>query len=163
MNQPRADSTPTCDRCRKPLADLPCRACGGRGTYRRWLLFQRQCAVCAGRGRSLRCPDELRHIAEDLKLPPGRRADAVYRQFKRVPPAASSSLPRPGPPGRRAIPPRVPPPWDASYPNPWHPMHPRNPRNQPFSPLNPNSPTSPNNPLNPLNPNSPLHRKPFKK
>lgn len=163
MNTRQANPVPSCDRCGKPLKYAPCAACGARGSYRDWMIFKRECAACSGSGRVLRCPDELQHIFEDLRLPAKLGAKSVYRSFQRgaagkAPSGAQAPRPILKPPAKQPIPP----PWSASYPNPWHPMHPRNPRNQPFHPLNPNSPTNPNNPMNPLNPNNPLNRKPFK-
>jgi hypothetical protein len=172
MKKNRASSTQTCDRCGEQLKRVACGACDGKGYYREWIIFKKECMACSGSGRILRCPNEYRHVVKDLNLSPKLGTKPLYRGFRKSPsPKISSSIAVSRtittPPARRTIirppaRPHIPPPWHPSYPNPWHPMHPRNPRNQPFNPLNPNSPTNPNNPMNPMNPNNPMRRKPFK-
>jgi hypothetical protein len=156
----------TCDRCGTPLENTECRVCNGKGYYRELLIFKTDCEACSGSGRVLRCPNEYRHILDDLNLSSNYSARSIYKGFQ------NSTFPKPKSgfntrlTGTKPGQPQVPPPWHPSYPNPWHPMHPRNPRNQPFNPLNPNSPTNPMNPRNPhhpLNPNNPINKGPFKK
>lgn len=154
-------STPAvCDRCAEQLEYVACRACGGKGYFRVWIFFKRECGVCSGSGSVLRCPNEYQHIVEDFKLSRRPSVSSLYKNFRNVPlPKTQSGSKKPltitNPPPRL----QIPPPWHPSYPNPWHPMHPRNPRNQPFSPMNPNSPTNPNNPMNPMNPINRMRRK----
>ncbi len=155
-------SAQVCDHCGKQLKNVPCSVCDGKGYYREWVIFKKDCEMCSGSGRVLRCPDELKHIIEDLKLPPKYETRSIYKNFQKntSPKPLTTTLKTPLITPKPPVQPQIPPPWHPSYPNPWHPMHPRNPRNQPFSPLNPNSPTNPNNPLNP---NNPINRRPFKK
>jgi hypothetical protein len=160
MSKIPANSSEICGRCTKPLKEAACSACGGRGSYPVWIFFSRECGVCDGSGRVLRCPDEYGHILEDLNLPTRHTARSLYRDFRGIrPQAAPSAVEKQLATTRPSPQPKIPPPWHPSYPFPWHPGHPRNPRNQLFNPMNPNSPTNPANPLSPLNPNNPLRRK----
>lgn len=168
MSQKKGSSIEVCRRCAKPLQRTVCLACGGKGYYRVWLFFRRDCEACSASGSVLRCPNEFQHIREDLKLPHSYTAASLYKSFRygtvpRTPLGAKGaaripSASRYSPKVPRSVPPQVPPPWHPSYPNPWHPAHPQNPMNQPFHPMNPNSPSNPNNPMNPMNPNNPMNR-----
>lgn len=146
-----------CAVCKKPLRNLICYNCNGRG-YLRWQLvsgsrgLKRTCWACGGRGTRLRCPDERQHIWKDFLSPGGR---GIYTGPKklRLPIRGYTGARKPGLPARdyrgpkkpkfvtvsdlireRKVPPpnhpywkRTIPAWDPRYPKAWHPNHPRNP------------------------------------
>lgn len=57
----------TCSSCGKPLSHQACIACEGSGFTRELALIKRECTVCHGSGRVLRCEDEFKHIVDDFK------------------------------------------------------------------------------------------------
>lgn len=158
MSKRKENSKNVCDKCGSKIKYFQCSACGGSGYYREWIFFKRDCGLCSGTGKVLRCPNEFKHIIEDLKLSRTLSTNSLYRNFR-------TNAPRRTTLGQTNLLPdtsfsrtQIPPPWHASYPNPWHPFHPNNPRNQPFNPVNPNSPNNPNNINNPNNPMNPMNR-----
>ena len=135
-----------CTRCGKPLQNLPCYVCKGKGYIRESVFMKRQCTACNGRGTRLRCPDELSHKLRDHRL----HRQAIYRNTLKN--RTSGTI------GQGVYKPKHKP----QYPPRWHPMHPQyrmNPTNpmSPRHPMNPMNPMSPRHPLNPMNPMSPRH------
>jgi hypothetical protein len=158
MGKKATNKKDVCLICAKELKPAVCKVCDGKGYYRVWLVIKRDCAICSGSGRALRCPNEYQHVIKDLNFSQQYSANSLYKNFRKMPlPKTPSVAKKPVRPILRPQRPQVPPPWHPSYPSPWHPMHPRNPRNQPLNPLNPNSPNNPNNPMKPLNPMNPLN------
>lgn len=146
----RSKPVALCEKCKKPLQLTACSACDGKGYQREWLLFKRDCEVCQGTGRVLRCPDAYQHALDSLKAFKGINPSPISpaKWNGKITSLSSNSLKTRVPPKQ----PQVPPPW----------LQPNNPMN-PNSPLNPNNPLNPNSLRNPNNPNSPLYKNPFKK
>lgn len=150
----KEESQPLCGRCKKPLENVPCKACNGQGYYKEWVVTKKVCHFCNGSGQVLRCPDEAKHIFEDFKIPKNINTERIYQTFRKGKPFTHPSAQTYGlakPPDTKVIPP----PWAPNYPNPWHPNHPLNPNN-PNSPIarNLSKPDFPNNPFNWNNPAS---------
>ena len=164
----QAEQHQYCAKCGEPLQELSCQYCNGKGFVRRWLLFKNECSVCHGTGTSIRCPDEVLHILEDLRA--ARAASTSPRKINSQKGGMRSKanlLPDPKPIGSKPgnpnnLKPRLhqnfkppnqplsphPGPWNAAYPNPWHPAHPRHPK--PWDAAYPN----------PWHPAHPRHRPP---
>jgi hypothetical protein len=134
----KTKSTPLCDKCKKPLEDITCPACNGTGFYLGPFGAKKQCQNCKGSGRVLKCPDEMKHILEDLGVALPLDPKPIYNSFLKGKPFVLPSEEK------------IIPPWHSDYPKPWHPNHPLNPNN----PLNPNSPIKPGGVIR----NSPFNR-----
>ena len=131
-----------CSRCNKPLVNMPCFACDGKGTIRKWLISKEDCLACSGSGIQFKCPDEFNHLIEDWEKKKQQRmhiagvVPAIKQEYKSPQSRINftiNELTRRGtipPPNwwrrRQGLPINVPP-WDYRYPYPWHPNHPRNP------------------------------------
>jgi len=133
----QSNPAPVCQRCGKPLENMACPACNGKGYYRAFLFFKKECQSCQGSRRTLRCPDEFDHILEDFNVRQKVKSKLLYQEFgKGTSYKIRPTLLKPGAPTLSPATKRIPPPWHPQYPNAWHPMHPRSPLN----PANPNSP-----------------------
>ena len=123
-----------CTRCGKPLQEVRCLRCSGKGYVRRWVFSKRECPACSGSGVRIRCPDERLHTLDD------RKVSGPIRVRRRLPNAVRLAKPtRSIDFGKRTM--RVP--WDLTNPDTSHPAHPRHRSRQwgriPWDPTNPDT------------------------